>query len=287
MTYDQLVTLDTIIKMGSFKAASKKLHKSQPSISVAIKKLEEEYQLQIFSREEYRPKLTEKGKVFYEKAKLALFHMQSLDALGQELAMGTESEIRVGVDAVVDQDFIFPKLREFFKNYPKTNLELSVDILSGTCERVLKGQTDIALVPSSDSILKESFDYIPISEVEMIPVISKKYFPKILSEEQLRNTAQIIVKSSGEKESRSYGVLEGGRHWPVTDINVKKNIIKQGLGWGGLPKHLIEKELETKEFRPVKIPGIDRTTITVFIIKNKLRPLGPIGKKLWEMFESL
>ena len=38
MTYDQILTLDAIVKYGSFKAASEVLHKTQPSLSMAIKK---------------------------------------------------------------------------------------------------------------------------------------------------------------------------------------------------------------------------------------------------------
>ena len=67
MTYDQILTLDFIVKYGSFKAAAKEMYKSQPSLSMAIKKLEDEFQFQILSRDNYRPQLTEEGKVFYKK----------------------------------------------------------------------------------------------------------------------------------------------------------------------------------------------------------------------------
>ena len=68
MTFEQILTLEAILQSGSFKSAADKLHKSQPSISMAIKKLEEEFGVLLFSREEYRPQLTAEGKLFFERA---------------------------------------------------------------------------------------------------------------------------------------------------------------------------------------------------------------------------
>lgn len=47
MTIDQLETLEMIVEKGSFKAAAEALHKTQPSLSVAIKKLEDEFDLKL------------------------------------------------------------------------------------------------------------------------------------------------------------------------------------------------------------------------------------------------
>src|SRR5690606_14007809 len=113
MTYDQLLTLDLIVKNGSFKAASEKMIKSQPSLSMAIKKLEEELGFSLFDRDEYRPKLTEKGKAFYLKSLMALEDFHNLTSFGKELALGYESEIRLSVDAI----FPIEKLKETFLGF--------------------------------------------------------------------------------------------------------------------------------------------------------------------------
>lgn len=42
MTFDQVLVFHKIVEAGSFKAAAAELHKTQPAISFAIKKLEEE-----------------------------------------------------------------------------------------------------------------------------------------------------------------------------------------------------------------------------------------------------
>ncbi len=51
MTYDQLITLVNIVSEGSFKAAAEVMHKTQPSLTMAIKKLEEEFGIAVKDEE--------------------------------------------------------------------------------------------------------------------------------------------------------------------------------------------------------------------------------------------
>ncbi len=289
MTYDQLLTLDAIVKAGSFKAASEKLFKSQPSISIAIKKLEEEFQLEIFSRAQYRPKLTEEGQAFYEKAKIAIFHMQTLNALGEELAMGTESEINVSVDLICPKRFIFCNLREFFQDHSTTNLNLDMDIINGTYEKLITGDAQIGFMPIGPDFKNiKDFEYYPVAKVEMIPVMAKYLHDKnIVDLESLRKIPQIVISSTGKDKDKSYGLLEGGRKWYVNDISTKKDIILSGLGWGHLPNHSIEKELELGELKAISIPSFVSFIGTIYMIRNIHKPLGPISKELWEKFKKL
>ena len=61
MTFEQLRVLNAIVTEGTFRGAAEKLYKSQPAISNMIKKLEDECGITLFSREQYRPELTEHG----------------------------------------------------------------------------------------------------------------------------------------------------------------------------------------------------------------------------------
>ncbi len=49
MTLEQLKVLCAIVDEGGFRAAAETLHRSQSAISIAIRKLEEELDLSLFS----------------------------------------------------------------------------------------------------------------------------------------------------------------------------------------------------------------------------------------------
>ncbi len=68
MTLEQLNMLVKVAELGTLKAASEKLFKTQPAISQGIKQLEIQMGFQLFSRQGYRLLLTDNGKQIYQHA---------------------------------------------------------------------------------------------------------------------------------------------------------------------------------------------------------------------------
>mgnify|MGYP005995008329 FL=1 len=95
MTLDQIRTLCRIVECGTLQKAAISLHKTQPALSMALKKLEAEYGFQILTRDNYRLTLTEAGKLFYHKAQELLQSASQLNSLGQHLGEGNEAKIRL------------------------------------------------------------------------------------------------------------------------------------------------------------------------------------------------
>ena len=86
MKNEQLRAFIAVVEQGSFRAAASTLFKTQPTVSASIKALEEQFGFTLFSREQYRPALTAKGKTFYRQAKLLIKQAAELEMLGHELA---------------------------------------------------------------------------------------------------------------------------------------------------------------------------------------------------------
>lgn len=287
MTLEQLLTIEAIVKEGSFKAAADYLHKSQPSISMAIKKLEEEYQLNLFSRDEYRPSLTADGKVFYQKVRALLREYRELAALAQQMSKGVEPEIRVSIDAVSPISVVLKFLKNFFNKHPSTKLVLQFEVLSGTIERLIDGDVDIAITPKP--YIEHNFDMRPMTRTKMISVISSQLVKgeKKITDAFLRNHNQIILADSARRIPKvNSGLLEGSKNITVNDIGFKKELIVQGLGWGGLPQDIIKGELASKKLIPIKTPLIKEREIEIYMLRDANKPMGPVLKELWESVEE-
>lgn len=286
MTLEQLLTIDAIVKEGSFKAAADYLHKSQPSISMAVKKLEEEYQISLFSRDEYRPSLTADGRVFYEKAKLLIREFRELHALAEQMSKGVESEISISIDAVSPVSLVLKFLKDFFSKHPGTKLNLKFEVLSGTIERLIDGDVSIAITPKPQ--VEYTFDSRSMTSTKMIAVISTQLVKKEkkITDAFLREHNQIILADSARKISKiSSGVLAGSKSLTVTDMGFKKELIMQGMGWGGLPFDLIKEELISKKLTRIETPLIKDRDIEIFIVRDASIPMGPVMKELWERAE--
>ncbi len=95
MNLNQLIILDAIVQSSSLSQAALKLHKTQPALTLAIKKLESELGFELLDRSQYRLHLTEKGRIFYREARLLLNANSELSSLAKELALGNEANYKI------------------------------------------------------------------------------------------------------------------------------------------------------------------------------------------------
>lgn len=282
MTLEQILTIEAIVEHGSFKAAADYLHKSQPSISMAIKKLEEEYQVILFSRDEYRPSLTNEGRIFFEKAKSVLKEFRELELTAQQMTRGEEVELRISIDAVSPISLILRFLKNFFNNHPNTKLQLSFEVLHGTLERLSDGDVDFAITPMSGK--EVPFEMIALTKAMLIPVMKADFIKdKKITDAILRNYTQIILADSARHSPKtSTGVLEGGKSVTLSEISFKKEMILQGLGWGALPHEMVKSELAKNILVPIKTVLIKEREMEIFLVHNPKKSMGPVARELWE-----
>jgi DNA-binding transcriptional LysR family regulator len=288
MTYDQIVTLDAIVRHGSFKAAAEFLHKSQPSLSMAIKKLEEEFGIKIFNREEYRPTLTDDGKAFYSKSLIALDKFHELSTLGKELAMGLEAEISIAIDAICPLNKISSIFESFLEPHITTSLNLSVDILEELERKVLAGEVNLAIGHYTGN--HHEIESYPILKTQMVPVVASTFYDTTDgSLDSLFNLPQIIVKSSAKASTQKIlGSIKGMRRWFTSDMSMKEQLIVNKLGWGRLPLHQVQYLIDTNKLTIItNIPEINAMDITISVMRNINLQMGPNTRKIWNYLLSL
>lgn len=282
MTFDQVIVFHRIVQSGSFKQAAAELHKTQPAISLAIKKLEEEMEVELFDRSGYRPTLTDHGKAFFERSQKVLVGMGELEALSQSFRKREEPEINISVDGISP----LPKLLHLFKNFgekfPNTKLNLGFNILSEAERRVLERDAQIGITHFISD--KNSLEIVPITSVRMIPVMSRELFKekKIKNQNDLSEIDQIVIGDKNGPKGTSFGLLDGGKKWRLSDSNFKRDIIVAGLGWGHLPEHTIERELQEKRLVILDFDDIHPRELEIRLIRHKKHQLGVVAKSLWD-----
>jgi len=288
MTYDQLVTLESIIKHGSFKAASQHLFKSQPSLSMAIKKLEEEFGIKIFNRDNYRPTLTEEGQAFYSKTLPALEKFNELNLFAKELGAGVEAEIKISLDAICPLGKISTIFKHFMEPHITTSLSLNVDMLDELHRKLVDQEIDFAIgVQFSEHPDLES---LPILYTSMVPVISSEFYQKTAATlNDLKQYPQIIVKSSPNASQRKiFGAAKDMKQWFTTDMSMKEKLILNGLGWGRLPMHQIQDSLDSGKLKILEVSeDIKSIPVEISLIRNRKKVQGPNTKRLWDFLAQL
>ena len=291
MTLDQLLMLTTVIDLGNVQAASQKLNKTQPAISKGLKQLENQLQVSILDRSEYRLKLTPAGKQIYSHAKRILAEADILQQVTTHLSQGNESEVSIATEGGFNFSQLSPLFHHIQQKFPHTNLIIRQEYLSGATNRLINDEVDIAISIKDNNLTnKQSFDYIFLANQSLITVASPKIssrHPNLTSVDQIKSECLIMLQDSGSlTKGFEFGVLDGQRKWYVNNFTTKKQLIVDDLGWGKLPDYMIKTELKTGTLVTIEPDGNDNViNIDYYAIKSKT--LGPVGIYLWQSLASL
>ena len=150
MELSQLQYFVAIAKHGSFTKAADALYVTQPSLSAAIKKLEQELGVPLLERRWRGVRVTGAGELFLEKAQGIIQDYQStINALRnfQERPI-----LRIGMLCTLQVKMVSKIMQSFRELYPEVTVELHDTHLDELSNWLAKGEVDIAftaLLPNS------------------------------------------------------------------------------------------------------------------------------------------
>lgn len=172
MRLTQLQYFMAVYEHQNITKAAEKLHISQPSITIALKELENEYHVNLFHRINKKMYLTEEGQIFYRYASAILKNVQDLDNSMQDLT-GNRNMIKLGIPLQIGA-FLLPLLCKDFKTaYPKINLSLVECGAMDIVDKLLREELDIAVacIEAQSTVL----DLIPLFETEICFCVHKSH----------------------------------------------------------------------------------------------------------------
>lgn len=141
----QLEYFCTVSRYHSITQAAQKLYVTQPAISNAIKELEKEFSIQLFTRNKNHLSLTREGEIFYQKANALL---QTIHQTSSELLdLGQQTvPIRIGIPPLLSTVFFPDMLIRFHEKHPEVPVELYEYGSIRAAELVQDETLDLALV---------------------------------------------------------------------------------------------------------------------------------------------
>ena len=283
-TIHQLQCFDAVVSEGSFQAAAAKLLRAQPSIFLAVKNLEAEMGLALLDRSGYRVSLTEAGRSFHERVQIFFHELRALKSHATQLAMGEEAELRVVIGDLCPLPQTLALLRRFFDACSNTRLHLHFEAISGPWERLFDGDADLILhhIDRADPRL-ESID---LFSVRLVPVVAPGFlrFPlsRSITPEQMRDYVQCVIRDTARHSPpRDYFVVAGSRSWTVSDQLMKRELILQGMGWGHLPRFLIEEHLRQESLLDMTGDYLKGGQSELVAARLREAPHGPVAARLW------
>jgi len=278
-TLQQLRILKAVATEKNFTKAAEILYLSQPSLSKQIKTLEKNLDIVLINRENNKISLTENGKVFlqYSERILALCE-ESCRAL-IDLKNGDRGNLTVGASQTIGT-YLMPRVLALFaQNYPQIDLKVQVNSTRLIANNVLNREIDIAVVGGEiPKELKQNLTIQHFVEDELSLIISKSHpfakekkinkenlyyfnFITLNSNSTIRKFIDNILIQNGIETKQLKIVMQ------FNSIEGIKTAVSLGLGAAFVSSSAIEKEIELKTIKILKIENI-KMTRTLSIISN-------------------
>lgn len=165
MTLQELRFIVALAETKHFGDAAKKCFVSQPSLSIAIRKLEKELNVTIFDRDKNHVRLTPVGLEISERAKKLLNDANAIKEIANSNQDPLNSVFRLGVIFTVGPYLLPHLISNLHSLAPKLALEIQEDYTKNLREKLKNGDVDAIIIslPFSDvgveikTLYKESF----------------------------------------------------------------------------------------------------------------------------------
>lgn len=289
MTLEQIRMFVAVAELGSIVKAAETMHKTQPALSIAIKRLQEELQLTLLEKQHSRLQLTKAGQKLLRHFRFLLKQQDTIVSVAAHLAQGNETQIEVVADSLCDQTPLFDALPVVQQAFPLTEILLSYEHHLGALKRIIDGNADIAITPwLQDFYELGEFETVPFSTFEVITVVHARHVKArnnaIKSAEDLIDLPMVLPQKLviDVDLEKVMGYVSASQIRP-NDLHAQKRILLNGIGWGYIPRSAVEDELASGELVQLDLNDITCTLQgETRLIKLATRYLGPTAQLFWD-----
>lgn len=256
---DRLQKFRVLVAVGSFTEAARKLHISQPALTMAIAKLERELGVQLLVHGERQLKLTKAGRIAHIAAKEQEIVQKNLRGA---LADATNARVSLAVGmidsvaAVVGDDFTLLESTE-----PKADLAVVVNNSRVLLQDVVDGRLDFAcIVAPSEAV--EGIRVRTVSAESMVLVCAPGMSGEVSEQLSAGSIWRYISYDKGSRTRRlieqslqALGVKTIARFFSTSpDIMLRLVLAERGVAI--LPYSLVKPYLENGALLAAKLAGL-------------------------------
>lgn len=251
--------------------ASEELHISQPAISQAIKKLEDQLDGTLFLRSNKGMELTKEGQMFYQYVKGALELINNAENEFTSFKDLSKGEIKIGCSTTLTKLVLSDCLKKFHTDFPNINIQIINDLTSDLINDLKLGKLDFVIFNESN-VKETNLDLKRIKELNQGFIYNPQFYKDNIKSFDDLNDYPLILQKEGSNSRKllDYIALENNvKLIPKMEV-VSQELITEftniGLGIGFAIIDLAKrnfKELKELEINK-KIPNIN-----VYLATNK------------------
>ena len=295
VSLDQLRTFIAAVDEGSFSAAARKLNRVQSAVSGWVGGLEEQIGVVLFDRSGRFPKLTPEGVLLLADARNVVSGVNTLKARAKLMAAGVETELSVVVDVFFPTSVVSAAVKAFADRFPLTPLRIFVEGLGAAYQPVLDGRCSLGILATLPvafpSLANERLGEVALVSVAATDHALARFGHRRIPKRELAKHVQLVLTDRSDlMAGRDYGVVSSST-WRLADLSTKHAFLKDGVGWGGMPLHLVAQDIASGALVILNVDDMPRAgfMLTISAVHRAADPPGTAGrwfidhvKEVWE-----
>jgi DNA-binding transcriptional LysR family regulator len=292
VSLDQLRTFIAAVDEGSFSAAARKLNRVQSAVSGWVGSLEAQIGVVLFDRSGRFPKLTPEGSLLLADARNIVSGVDTLKARAKSIASGLEPELAIVVDVFFPTAVISGAAKAFASRFPLIPLRIFVEGLGAAYQPVLDGRCSLGIL-SSLPVAFPSLVSERLGTITLVAVAAPSHplagFAHRIPRQELAKAIQLVLTDRSDlMAGRDYGVVSP-HSWRLADLSTKHAFLKDGLGWGGMPLHMVEQDIADGTLQVLDVDELPSagTAFAISACHQASNPPGPAGRWLIEHLKAV
>jgi DNA-binding transcriptional LysR family regulator len=258
MDLSQLQVFLTVAKEQSFSRAAEKLYRTQPAVSIVIRKLEESVGQPLVARGARQVKLTDAGALLRDYAERLLNLRDEIQKGMEDLGNLGRGELRLGVNES-SIHALLPALARYRKLYPGVRLVMHRTLSRDIPQEVLNYRLDLGAV-----------SYVPEDpKLEAVEILQDELTFVVPPKHPLARRRSVDIKELGEETFIAHNVDSPYRtrviqlfekHRTPLQRNIEmptiesiKRFVQMGMGVAIVPRMCVQWEVERKLLAEVRI----------------------------------
>ena len=258
MDINQLEVLLTVAQEQSFSRAAQALHRTQPAVSQAIRRLELELGEPLFDRSSKDGTLTAAGRVLHEFAQQMLNLRQGAHTAIRELKDLQRGKLALSANEYTVM-YLLPILPVFRARHPHIKVEVKRSLASRIPSQILDRDVEIGVV-----------SYKPgDSAIASVAVLTDELVLVVAPDHPLARKEVVSIRELGAESFIAHNVPSPYREKVVrtfekykTPLNISiemptleaiKRLVEQGMGVALIPRLATQAELASKQLMALTV----------------------------------
>ena len=261
MQLQDLGTFVTVATERSFSVAAKKLHRTQPAVSQAIRRLEEELGDRLFDRSVRNGALTEAGRLLLDYATRLLTLAADAEIAVRELQQVRRGRVIIGANEAAVHSLL-PYLDRFAKAHPQALVEVRRVRSRAVAADLLNRSLDFGVLTFQP--VDRGLQSLALGGDELVMLAHPSHPLAARRRATIEEVGQQTVIAHNDPSPARERVLRAyeRRHTPINiqvalpSLDGIKRAVEMGIGVAVLPRRCALSEIANGQLVAIKVPGL-------------------------------